>query len=217
MHRCEVAVLAALVLLVSVVPDVWAQVRDAPEVAITIQGLASVQPVDDSYVGSPYLDKGLGGVGPGVAIGLNVAARRRLAFAIEFSTATMEVTQSGRLVSGTAVGQLRDSLFSFLAGASAWSSANAEVVALAGLSLAPGTPTQNGVPIDAWDDPAAREGGGSIAFSGGVNVTRRVGRRVGLVGSVRYSALPRSRRAEELGAGTHVFRIGVGVHVRLTR
>ena len=213
----------ALVLFMNVVPDVWAQEpsdshRDNLRGDVAIQGLASVQPADDSYVGSPYLDKGIGGVGPGLAVGLNVVTRRRLALTFEFSTAAaLEAKQSGRLVSGTAVGRVRDSLFSFLAGAPVWSFSKAEITALAGLSLVTGTLTQNGVPIDAHDDPAAHEGDGLIAFTGGANVGHAVNRRIRVVGNIRYSAIRRSRRAEELGVGAHIIRVGAGVEVRLNR
>ena len=82
----------ALILFMNVVPDVWAQEpsdshRDKLRADSAIQGLASVQPADGSYVGSPYLDKGIGGVGPGLAVGLNFVTRRRLALTFEFSTA----------------------------------------------------------------------------------------------------------------------------------
>ena len=120
-------------------------------------------------------------------------------------------------MSGTAVGRRRDSLFSFLAGAPVWSFSKAEITALAGLSLVSRTLTQNGVPMDAHDDPAAHEGAGLIAFTGGANVAHAVHRRIRIVGTIRYSAIPRSRRAEELGVGAHNIRVGAGVEVRLNR
>jgi hypothetical protein len=203
-----------MAVLAGATSDGWAQTPGTPKVAITIQSLASVQPVDDSYVGSPYLDKGLGGVGPGLAAGLRVGAHR-LDFAFEFSTAAVKVRQTGRLVSGTAVGQLRDSLVSFLAGASVWSSAQGAVVPLAGVSFVAGEPAQDGVPIDARSDPAAHENNGSLAFTGGVDVVRRLAGRFGLIASARYSALPRSRRAAELGVSAHVFRFGAGLRIGL--
>jgi hypothetical protein len=214
MHcRC---VIVAMCVLANAATHAWAQAPAAPEVAFTIQGLLSVQPVDDTYVGSPYLDKGLGGMGPAFAAGVE-ASVRRCVFAFEFSRTAIEVTQTGRLVSGTATGQLQDSLFSFLAGASVWSSPNGSLVALAGLSAVAGEPSQDEIPIDAQNDPAAQEGNRSIAFTGGLSLARSFGGRLGLIASAKYSALPRSRRAEELGVGTHLFRVGVGLRIRLTK
>jgi hypothetical protein len=202
-------------LLTATVPDLAAQTGAAPDVAVSVQGIASWQPVDDTYVGGPYLDKGLGGVGPGVALGIDLTARR-FAFAAEYSWAAIDVIQTGRLVSGTAEGQLRDSVLSFLAGP-VWSSPNASIAALAGLSLGPRQPQQNGVSIDTWPDPAANEGKGLIAFTAGALVHGPRTGRVGLVASAKYSLLPRTRRAQELGVGPHVLRFGAGVRVGLTR
>jgi hypothetical protein len=111
-------------------------------------------------------------------------------------------------------------LFSFLAGASAWSARQGSILALAGLSLLHGQPRQNGTPIDApgpgGPRPAAEEGKGTIGFTAGANFVRELNGRIGFVASARYSILPRSRRAEELGVGPHVFRFGAGVRIRLT-
>ena len=35
------------------------------DLVVSVSALAAVQPVDDAYVGQPYLDKGLAGMGPG--------------------------------------------------------------------------------------------------------------------------------------------------------
>lgn len=45
------------------------------DVGVVIEGLVSIQPVNDSWVGSPYLDFGIGGVAPGVG-GVRVALGR---------------------------------------------------------------------------------------------------------------------------------------------
>jgi hypothetical protein len=207
----------ATLLLIAVAPDLAAQTSAAPDVAVSFQGIGSWQPVDDTYVGpsGPYLDKGLGGIGPGVAMGVDVTARR-FAFSAEYNWAAINVTQTGRLVSGTAEGQLRDSVLSLLAGP-VWSSPKASIAALAGLSFVPRQPQQNGVSIDTWPDPAANEGKGLIAFTTGALVYGPRTGRVGLVASAKYSLLPRTRRAQELGVGPHVIRFGAGVRVRLTR
>ena len=41
---------------------------ERPLLTMSVLGVASVHPVDDTYVGGPYLDRGLGGVGPGAAL-----------------------------------------------------------------------------------------------------------------------------------------------------
>jgi len=207
------AIVAAIVLASTVTAD--AQTRTVPEVAISLRGIASWQPVDDTYVGLPYLDEGLGGIGPGVALGVDVT-QRRFVFAFEYSWAAIDVTQTGRLVrDGSAEGQLRDALFSFLAGASTWSSPKATFSALAGLSILHGQPRQNGVPVDVQGVPGD-EDQGAIAFTAGADFARTIGRRIDFVAGARYSVLPRSQRAKEVGVGPHMLRFGGGVRIRLT-
>lgn len=136
---------------------------------------------------------------------------------VEYGFARIDVMQTGRLVSGTAQEQLRDQLFSVLAGGSAWSSPDASFFVLAGVSLVADQPRQNGVPLDEGEPPAAQEGRGRTGVSVGANyVTHLRQQRVDVVVSGRYSVLPRSRRARELGVSTQVLRIGAGVRVRLT-
>jgi hypothetical protein len=142
---------------------------------------------------------------------------RRLGFAFEYSFARIDVMQTGRLVSGTAEGQLRDHLFSFLAGGAAWSTPAASVGVLAGVTVLPSQPRQNGTPIDASNDPAAFEGRGRVGLTVGADYSKRLKYRLDVVATGRYSLLPRSRRAEELGVGLQMFRFGAGVRIRLTR
>src|SRR5688500_4919205 len=81
-----------------------AQSAQPLEVGVTVQGLVSVQPAADYWVGSPYLDRGRGGVAPGVSVGVDVTARR-VALAVEYSTpSTIEVIQRGRLITGPTEG-----------------------------------------------------------------------------------------------------------------
>jgi hypothetical protein len=217
-------VVATLVVLVGSASDVHAQATAVPgsgglEVSVAMQGLLSAQPASDSFVGPPYLDNGLGGTTPGVAIGLTGVTRRRIALALEFSsTNDLEVEQRGRLVEGQAVGRLRDTLFSLLAGYSVRGSLQTRVDALAGISLSAGTPSIDGVPINQRaSGAAAEEGDGRVAFTAGLDVARRAGARVSIVGSVRYSRLPRSGRAAEIGVGSNVLRVGAGLQVLLRR
>ena len=216
--RAPTCAIVVVVVLAATMTNALAQTRGGADVNVSLQGIASWQPVDDTYVGSPYLDKGLGGSGPGLALGVDTTLRR-FVFAFEYSRAAIDVMQTGRLVNWEerAEGQLRDSLFSFAAGASAWSSPEGSIQVLAGLSVLHGQPRQNGTPIDApGSDPAAEESKGAIGFTAGANFVRELKGRIGVVASARYSVLPRSRRAEELGVGPHVFRFGGGVRIRLT-
>src|SRR6185295_8425348 len=89
------------------------------DVGLNTAGLVSFQPIDSTYVGpsGPYLDRGLGGVGPGFSVGLDVAANQ-LALMVEYSTAWLSAVQQGRLVDGGhGTGRLRDSMLTGLAGA----------------------------------------------------------------------------------------------------
>jgi hypothetical protein len=59
--------------------------------SLTTTGLVSIQPGDGAYVGWPYLDKPLGGVGPGFAVGLSLIERRGFAVAAELSTQAIQI------------------------------------------------------------------------------------------------------------------------------
>ena len=98
----------------------FAQTTDA---GITFVGLASIQPIDDAYVGGPYLSEGIGGVAPGFGVGGSVTLSNGFTFAAEYTTARFKQVQSGRLVLGgfpnegiPATTQLHDSLLSGLIG-----------------------------------------------------------------------------------------------------
>src|SRR5258708_957587 len=64
-------------------------VSEKPIAALTVVGLTTIQPADNTYVGAngPYLDRGLGGVGLGAAAGLNVLTPSRFSATLEVSTA----------------------------------------------------------------------------------------------------------------------------------
>ena len=186
----------------------------AVSVGISAVGVASMQPVDDAYVGSPYLRPGLGGVAPGISVGLNVGVRQFTTI-VEFSTAAIEGEQEGRLVGGRATGRVRDSLLTALIGGVAgW--ARGSVGVLAGISRHYGTPTLDGIPIDS---PSAFVNGDNdlqrFAFTSGVDVLQTLRGRTALLVNGRFSVVDRSPRAQEIGLGTRVFRIGVGIRVGL--
>ena len=212
-RRCEITLLALIAVFASVTA---ARGQDAPpKVSLAGLGLVSIQPVNDAYIGSPYLDEGLGGIGPGFAVGVR-AAIDRLALAVEYSWATLEVEQSGRLVGGTATGGLQDGLLSFLIGGGWWPSSSVELTMLGGPSLLLGSPTRDGVPIDQVANPAD-EGEGTLSLTVGSDLTKWCNQRIGLTAGARYTLVPRSRRAEEFGIGRHVIRAGVGVEIKLGR
>jgi len=200
-----------------------AAAQNATEANLTLEGLLSAQPANDSYIGNPYLDRGLSGVRPGVLAGFNLVTPHRMVVSVEHSTTIpIEVVQEGRLVGGgTARSQLRDGLTYVLAGYSKQVSSKARFNVLAGISLGNGVPRVNGIPVNrpygaGQVDPAAVEGESPLGFSAGVDMVRLGNGRVGAITSFRYSLLARSRRATELGVGDHVLRFGVGIQLDLT-
>jgi hypothetical protein len=95
-------------------------VRDA---GISGVGLVSFQPIDDSYVGGPYLSEGIGGIAPGFGAGFNIIMPAGFVIGTEYTTAFYEQEQSGRLVLGgyplesiPATTRLRDSLLHVMTG-----------------------------------------------------------------------------------------------------
>lgn len=192
---------------------------ERPSVMLSVLGLASVHPVDDTYVGGPYLDHGLGGVGPGAALMIDLVATTGPTLVVEVSAANVEVFQTGRLVDGRdtgaggATGRLRDPMLSVLGGFTFGRAAIATTLVV-GAGYADTVPTQDGLRIDRFEDPAVEEGAGHLAVVGGVHARRALGNRVSLIASARYALAPRSRRAQELGVSRHVFRLGLGLSVR---
>jgi len=167
-------------------------------IAISAVGLVSFQPVDDSYVGPPYLDVGLGGVGPGAGIGVALIRFWQLSPAFEVSTAYLHKTQSGRLVPDGPEGKLHDVLVS----------------ALLGMSNRSGTFYWRAGP--SWVDGSLVHGvdiyeGARLALTGGVDFTSPRSKRFGWVATMRYSFVQRSSSAIQLGIGSHVVRGGVGI------
>jgi hypothetical protein len=182
-------------------------VSETSVAALTVVGLTTIQPADNTYVGAsgPYLDRGLGGIGFGAAAGLNVLTPSRFAATLEVSTASVSASQRGRLVGGSAEGTLRDTLVSMLAGISTNSRA---ALLQAGVSWLVATPRLNDVDVD---DPEARH----LAFTAGFDGAHPVGARTAVVANVRYSIVPRTTRIVQIGVGRQIVRAGVGVRVRL--
>ena len=211
-ERYRACGLLTIVLASASSPHVYAQ--PSGTVALNAAGLVSVQPVDGTFVGpsGPYLSQGLGGVGPGIAAGLNVVTRRRMALVFEYSTAWLSTYQQGRLVpAGVATSRLHDAMLTALVGADLGGGL-LRTQLLAGISQVLDGPTSNGEAVDkdSADSPRPQ------AFTFGVDIVRTAGSRANLFVTARmYPWVGRSQRAQYLGIGTQVFRAGVGVRLGL--
>ena len=211
--------LAAACILALNAQPVYAQ----SDVGISIAGIVSVQPINEDWVGSPYLDEGIGGWRPGLAIGANVITGNGLAFIGEVSTtAAFEQFQTGRLVwantdrfgrEGSATTRLRDTLISGLVGYAAATSAH-RVVFAGGLSYVHTMLMQDDVVVEDQSE-FGLEGQRRFALTAGIDFLQRVSNRVSFLVGGRYSWLGRSELADQTGAGEHIFRLGAGVRVGL--
>jgi hypothetical protein len=183
------------------------------DVGISGTALASIQPIDEAYVGGPYLSEGIGGVGPGFGAGVSVMFANGFMAAVEYSTARFTREQTGRLVPAaddSSTTRLHDSLLSFLGG---WwiGSGDTRLEILAGASARLDLPTIDGFEIIVPDDESAFP----FAPIGGVDVHKLLSRRASLFVSARYAYLDREENIRYLGVGPHVLRVGGGVRVRL--
>lgn len=193
-----------------------AQQPVTPDTALIVSAaaLASIQPADDTYVGEPYLDRGLGGVGPGLGVALTLR-HRMFATSLEWSAAQLEVEQRGRLAEEGSTGRLRDTMLSLLAGPEI-PVAGFRFRLLGGISRVGSGPAADGVPIDETPEGLPlREGAAAYAPTAGADLLRSWNDRVGLIGTVRYSHIARSEGARQRGVGPHVVRVGVGLSFRL--
>lgn len=197
--------------------------RAQSDVGIAIAGLVSLQPVNHSWVGSPYLDKGIGGWRPGLAIGANLITDHGFALIGELSTtAAFEQFQTGRLIwantdrlsrEGSATTRLRDTLISGLVGYAS-STATPRVVFAGGLSYVHTTLTEDDLVVEDQTE-FGLEGKRRFALTGGIDIFQRLSSRVALVIGGRYSWLGRPEVADQTGAGEHIIRVGAGVRIRI--
>jgi hypothetical protein len=196
--------------------------RERLSLRLSVLGVASIHPVDNTLVGWPYLDRGLGGVGPGATLMVDFVAPTGPTVVFEVSAAAVDVFQTGRLVDGRdagvggATGRLRDAMASILGGFTFGTAATTGLSLVGGVAYVDPVPAQGGQRIDRFDDPAVKEGAGRVALVGGFHTRRPLGGRMSLVASARYALLPRSRRAQELGVSRHVIRLGLGLSVRVS-
>ena len=186
------------------------------DVGITPSALVSFQPIDDAYVGSPYLSEGIGGIGPGLSGGFNIIGAKGFVIGAEYTTAWFEQEQSGRLVLGgfplesiPATTKLRDSMLSILAGYA--TSGSTRIVFLGGVGARLDRTTIDGVEQEKYDN----DEGEMLPLTGGVDWLRPLSSRAQLVISGRYTYNERHTRLQYLGIGPHVIRAGAGVRIRL--
>ncbi len=178
----------------------------------SVQALVSWQPVRRDIGGPPYVDHGLGGLGPGLAVGADFTVGR-LVFDVEHSRTRIRVTQTGRRAGGRSTGALDDPLITVLGGIRLSSAPNETLAVAVGFSIVTAQPEQNGVPIPYWDGvPGTTR---PVGLATGFRYNRNGTGRLGWTITGRYSHLPRSDNAAQLGVSAHVIRVGVGVRVRL--
>ena len=186
------------------------------DIGISGVGLLSFQPIDDGYVGSPYLSEGIGGIGPGFGAGFNVSMPGGFAIETEYTTAFYEQEQSGRLVRGgfplesiPATTRMRDSLLHVMAG---YVTKGATRTAfLGGVTFKLDRATIDDIEAEEYEtDPAS-----PLAFTGGIDLLHRIAERADLLLTGRYTFNPRDTRLQYLGIGAHIIRAGVGVRIRI--
>lgn len=186
------------------------------DIGISGVGLLSFQPIDDGYVGGPYLSEGIGGIGPGFGAGFNVIMPGGFVIGTEYTTAFYEQEQSGRLVRGgfplegiPATTRLRDSLLHVMAGYA--TRGTTRTVFLGGASVKLDRATIDDVEAEDYEtDPASQ-----WAITGGIDVLHRVSERADLLFTGRYTFNPRDTRLQYLGIGAHIIRAGVGLRIRI--
>ena len=209
---CQLAQVMLSIALTSVV-NLSVHAQSSTSVAVNAAGLISVQPVDSTYVGprGPYLNEGLGGVGPGFAMGLNVITRR-IALVFEYSMAWLSADQQGRLVpGGSAHTQLHDSMLTALVGTDGGVGPMRSQL-LAGISQVLDDPTANGESIYG----TASNGPRRLALTLGLDVTSATASRVNVVATIRVSPwVGGNPRREQLGIGSLVVRAGVGARIAI--
>ena len=185
------------------------------DIGISGVGLLSVQPIDDAYLGSPYLSEAIGGIGPGFGAGIDVIMPSGFVIAAEYSTAFFEQEQSGRVVAGegiVATTRLRDSLLTGLLGyATSAGSVRAQVVG--GVSARLHSPTVNGEPRDGSDSLKSKAF--PLVVTGGVDILSSLGQRASLLLGARYSFNDRHEVQQYLGIGPHLLRFMIGARIRL--
>ena len=216
--------LVRLVLAIAIGLVATTAAAQSTDVGVTLAGVVALQPVDDAYVGSPYLSEGIGGISPGVGAGVNAILAGGLTLAGEYSRAFFSREQSGRLVpgprppvpggpsiGGSGTTHLADALLSGLIGYTA-GAGQTRASFLGGLALRLDDPTFEHATgdIDVEDDDDS-----AVALTGGFDVLQSLSSRVALTVGARYAYIERGEQHQFLGIGPHVFRGSVGLRIRL--
>ena len=197
----------------------WAQGTD---VGVTGFALLSFQPVDDFYVGGPYLNRGAGGLAPGLGIGLNAIFGDRFVLAGELTTALFAVEQAGRLapgprppgpdgpyVGGSGTTHLHDTLLSGLVGY-ATQGGTTRAMYLVGAGVLLDEPSADGRSI--YPDHVSPP---TLTVTGGFDVLRAVSPRVSIGGGMRVAYFDRPQNARFLGIGPLILRGGLSARIRV--
>jgi hypothetical protein len=201
-----------LVLLALLVPS--AAFAQGADIGISGVALLSIQPVDDTYIGAPYLNEGLGGVAPGFGGAVSAIWPSKLVIEAEFTTARFTAEQVGRVVSGCSGTSpcvphhttLHDSMLTGLVGY-AQLNGPTRVIWLAGIGTLLDSATLDGESI------GTLSGESWLALTGGVDIVRSIGDRAALVFGGRYSFV--DRQGPALGIGRDIVRVAGGVRIRL--
>jgi hypothetical protein len=190
------------------------------DVGISGVGLVSVQPIDEAYVGSPYLNEGIGGWGPGFGAALNVIAPNGFAVMGEFTTARYSQEQEGRLIEGCTLSTpclphattLHDSILSGLVGY-VHTDGRTRVQFVGGIGARLDSPEIDGEPRESSETNHDR--GMPFVVTGGFDVMHSLSARGALVFGTRYACGTRAENHRYLGIGPHMFRVSAGLRVRL--
>jgi hypothetical protein len=184
---------------------------DRGAASVSFGALVSYQPKGYDGTGGPYLDNSLGGVVPGLAAAIEKPLGRQWLIGAELSsTASMTATQSGRFVvgGGPALATHRDTLVSLLPGAR-FPVGDGGVEFKGGPSLVLGTPKQG--------DFVVFGDSGRFGLTVGMDAVVRLGRKLDVVPSFRYSHVWRGSEALSVGLGDDIVRAGVGVRISLSK
>src|SRR4029453_3512429 len=177
--------------------------------------LVSVQPIDEAYVGSPYLNVGIGGWGPGFGAALNAIAPNGFAVVGEFTTARYSQEQEGRLIEGCTLSTpclphtttLHDSILSGLGGY-ANTDGRTRLQFVGGIGAKLDSPAVDGDPREGSETNHDR--GLPFVLTGGCDVRQSFHARVALVFGARYAYAQRAENQRYLGIGPHIFRASAG-------
>ena len=186
------------------------------DVGVAGSAVIAIQPIDDSYVGEPYLSEGVGGIAPGFGASVSVITPSGFVIATDCTTAVYTKEHSGRTVLGgfplehvLATTRLRDAYLSVLLGYA--TSGTTRVLLLGGLSARLWLTTINGADAEEFSSGDDRR----WPFTGGIDLVRPITSRVQFLIGGRYTYNQRSSRLQQLGIGPHIIRAGVGVRVRV--